>query len=165
MTRLILCMLVACTLALSPPVAAQTADYKSHELNPDRFVALKGKGGDEFAGLVGQFLEVDICPLDVEFTCGCYLDGFLVPCSFVSNCLQAGFCEPVAPSHGIVLKEIARLGPFTITPRVNGSDIDLFCNGDDPAACDIIAQVCEDKGGVGQCGGPNNPNGCDCDLP
>jgi hypothetical protein len=37
-----------------------------------------------------------------------------------------------------------------------------ICKGD--FACDILAVACDKLGGVGQCGGDKNPNGCQCDF-
>lgn len=35
-----------------------------------------------------------VCPLAPEFGCSCYFEGFPMPCSFVTWCLDIGFCEP-----------------------------------------------------------------------
>ncbi len=51
---------------------------------------------------------------------------------------------------------------FTINPTRTGTI--ATCEGDDPAACDILAEACDVLGGTGQCGGDKNPTGCQCEF-
>src|SRR5918999_5084421 len=50
--------------------------------------------------------------------------------------------------------------PLTISIKPTETGTIATCQGDDPVACDLLAASCEELGGVGQCGGPENPSGC-----
>ncbi|MEM6341190.1 MAG: hypothetical protein AAF729_08565 [Pseudomonadota bacterium] len=157
------CVAVIITIAITTIASAQERPAGTLT-GVDRFVASTGAEMRKRNKLVTSYFGEVVCPmLPAEFGCGCYLDGFRMPCDFVANCLSVGFCEPAnTASTAVLLREAAERGTvrLTIAPQETGTVAE--CSADDGAACDILAAACEEIGGTGQCGGPNNPDGCEC---
>ena len=64
-----------------------------------------------------------------------------------------------------ILKRVKKDGkPFDLSIKPTTTGLITTCKGDEPAICDILASACEELGGVGQCGGDENPTGCQCET-
>lgn len=141
-------------------------NYTDNKLSGAQRFAVRSQrldSGRDLADVAVAYFGEVVCPFaPAEFGCGCYLDGFKMPCDLVANCLQAGFCAPASPSIDVLLQEAAVKGPFQLVIKPSEAKTVATCSSDDISACDMLAAACEKLKGVGQCGGPNNPDGCEC---
>lgn len=89
--------------------------------------------------------------------------------------LLAGCQRPANPDKGTRLSASEHLAGFLRGVKEKNQPLDLSirptktglvttCKGDEPAICDLLAAACEELGGVGQCGGDENPTGCQCET-
>ena len=85
-------------------------------------------------------------------------------------CLANGLCVPDTPSTAGLLREAAKGGRFVLEVVPGATETVATCDvtasedstDDGLGPCDTLALACQDLGGTGQCGGPNNPDGCEC---
>ncbi len=54
--------------------------------------------------------------------------------------------------------------PLDLSIRPTKTGLVTTCKGDEPEICDLLAAACQELGGVGQCGGDENPTGCQCET-
>lgn len=143
---------------------AQDAPAKT-ELDATRFVraADPGSSSDRSSTLATAVMMQRSCANPFE-PCSCTFEGFQAPCSFVLACLANGLCVPAAPTTTGLLRQAAGGGRLVLTIEPNADRTIATCDGDDLSACDTLAAACQELGGTGQCGGDENPTGCQCEY-
>ena len=157
-------------LALTPGFAAAQSQEQSPKaaVPKARVVKLTSSDGQGDGARADAFRavmmhnEMVVCPLlEAEFGCSCYFEGFKAPCSFVANCLEIGFCEPAEVKINEILGTMPAGATITLSVEEDAAGAKKWtCHGDDN--CQMMAQSCVEEGGTGQCGGDNNPDGCEC---